>query len=607
MIKTPVPLFLLIIVYILTSCSPVTEKDLIRGTITDSLKRTLLIDGQRMAVSEDGSFNFNRKIKSPVFLDISYANFEWSVFLQPESHLDIQISGRSPNHIAYRGDLVPSNTYLLSTMGITEDIEACFNETWVQMHQLDQEAYLSRIDSLKGVYLDHLSADPERYHSFSGTFLKAWKTEINFALDKFILYYPRNHLSYTGEEVELSAASISHINHPEIDMLDCFDLPSYKAFTEDWIDYLANRLAKKEPFVKHYNLMKMDAVSRLISDIFTNQYLKDYWYAEYLKAHIENNGLPNSQPYINHFEASCKTELLRKEIRQYIASVNEQRDDHEISIYKSEKGFHLEAHIFKPGDIQAREKRPAIVLFHGGGWNGGNPSWAFEKARHFKELGMIAIAAQYRLCNVQDITATEAMSDTRDLIIWMRQHSDSLQVDSHKIAAYGWSAGAHLVSSAAIFSEDVPGEDINSIPDALVLISPAVSLPKGRGWEAWKYNVFGATTTVSSANPVEHVREGLPPCIILQGRDDTVTPLEGVQAFHDKMVAHGNHCELFIYDGVGHLFTPNTMPDYREPHPDKEVQKKAYDQADKFLKKFGFIKKQFDSIEAGKNCKIERK
>jgi acetyl esterase len=590
MINPSVPLFIILIANSLFSCSPKTEQYQIYGTISDPVKRSFQIDDQTIQVSEDGTFNFVKEIEGPVFLDISYANLEWPVFLSPESSLDIQISGKSLDAVEYRGDLVASNTYLLGTEPITREINAFFNENWVQIHQQDQLAYISTIDSLKGVYLKHLTADPEKYQSFSKTFTEAWTTEINFSFNKLLLYYPRNHLSFTGERVELSEPSISYVKLQEIDRPDYIDLPSYKDYTEDWIDYQAEVLVMEEPSVKHYNLMKMDAVSMLIPEIFTNQYLRDYWYSEYLKAHIENNGLPNSLPYIKHFEASCSTAIFESVIKEYLASVRDQRTDHEVKIYKSENAFKLEAHIFNPEDLLTNEKRPAIVIFHGGGWNSGNASWSFEKARHFKDLGMIAIAAQYRLCNLQDITATESMSDARDLIIWMRLNSDSLNIDPDKIVAYGWSAGAHLVSSAAIFKESIPEKAINSIPDAMILISPAVSLPKGRGWEGWKFNVFGATTTVSSANPVEHVRKGLPPTIILQGRDDTVTPLEGVQAFHDQMLANGNHCELFIYDGVGHLFTPNTMPDNGQPQPDKEVQRKAYDQADAFLKKFGYIK-----------------
>jgi acetyl esterase len=94
-----------------------------------------------------------------------------------------------------------------------------------------------------------------------------------------------------------------------------------------------------------------------------------------------------------------------------------------------------------------------------------------------------------------------------------------------------------------------------------------------------------------SFSPVDHVKQGLPPAIILQGRDDTVTPLEGVQLFHDKMIANGNYCEIWIYDKVGHLFTPIYLGDNGWPRPDKEVQKQANEKADDFLKKFRFINK----------------
>ena len=502
----------------------------------------------------------------------------------------MHMSGESLDAIEYKGTFAPSNSYLLDINPLAQEVNAFLNQNWVQIHQQNQENYISSIDSLKGRFLEHLKNDPA-FTSFSKVFVDAWKAEISFSFNKIMLYYSRNHFYYTGEKVELSDEAIQYIRLSEIDSINCFDLPSYKNFAEDWIDYKSEQLVESKTPSKHYNLMKMDAVGTLIPEIFETQYLRDYWYAEYLKDHVENNGLSNSQPYSIEFEKSCKTETIATEMQQYLAVVRNQRTDHEVKIYKTENSFNLEAHIFNPDEsmILDQEKRPAIVIFHGGGWNSGNPTWSFEKAKHFRDLGMVAVAAQYRLCNVHDITAIESMSDARDLIMWVRVNADSLNIDPDRIVAYGWSAGAHLVSSAAIFNASIHEEAITSIPNAMILISPAVSLPKGKGWEGWKFNVFGAHTTVSSANPLEHVRSGLPPTIILQGRDDTVTPLDGVQLFHDQMVAHRNHCELFIYDGVGHLFTPNTMPDNREPHPDKKVQKRAYDQADSFLKKLGYI------------------
>jgi acetyl esterase len=88
---------------------------------------------------------------------------------------------------------------------------------------------------------------------------------------------------------------------------------------------------------------------------------------------------------------------------------------------------------------------------------------------------------------------------------------------------------------------------------------------------------------------VDHITPGLPPAIIVQGRDDTVTPLKGVQEFHDKLVACGNYCELWIYDGVGHLFTPTALGDNGWPRPDKAVEQQADERTEAFLRKFGFI------------------
>ncbi len=88
----------------------------------------------------------------------------------------------------------------------------------------------------------------------------------------------------------------------------------------------------------------------------------------------------------------------------------------------------------------------AIVLFHGGGWAMGEPAWAFSRAQHFAERGMVAIAAQYRLSDQKAITPHEAMADARAVIRWVRAHADSLGIDPKRVAAYGWSAGGHLAA-----------------------------------------------------------------------------------------------------------------------------------------------------------------
>lgn len=256
----------------------------------------------------------------------------------------------------------------------------------------------------------------------------------------------------------------------------------------------------------------------------------------------------------------------------------------EVHVFATVEGVELKAYVFRP-DAAHRGPRPAIVLFHGGGWILGEPAWAFGRARHFAELGLVAVAAQYRLSDQKRITPLEAMADVRAVIRWMRANSAKLDIDPARIAAYGWSAGGHLAISAALFSDASTAE--RASPDALVLVSPAVSL-EGDGLPQ---RLLGTRANASSISPVTHVRAGLPPTLILQGDVDTVTPLKGARLFCDRMRAAGNRCELHVYIGFGHLFTPAGIRDDEWPQPDPKIAAEALKKADDFLAALGYVEK----------------
>jgi len=253
-------------------------------------------------------------------------------------------------------------------------------------------------------------------------------------------------------------------------------------------------------------------------------------------------------------------------------------------VFASPGGVPLKAYVFAPAARKAGERRAAVVVFHGGGWADGEPAWAFARARHFASLGLIGIAAQYRLSDQKTVTPIEAMADARAVIGWMRARAGELGIDPDRIAADGWSAGAHLAASAAIFS-NAAATQTSTAPNALILVSPAVSLDA----DSWFQRLVGARGNVRDFSPDEHVRAGLPPTIILQGAQDTVTPLAGVRRFCDRMKTAGNTCELHVYDGFGHLFTPAGIPDNGEPKPDAATRADALAKAEGFLRTLGYI------------------
>lgn len=584
--KNRISFLLLIFITSLISCSQELKESRISGIIMNPTESAIQIGNQTVPIAEDGKFTYTKVIESPIVLDVSYANLDWTLFLKPECSINVLIREKNIETIEYTGDLASSNTYLLETISMSNEVNSSLNKNWVKFHSQNQADYISTIDSLKGIYLNHLTADSKRYKTFSKEFIKAWKGEINFGFNKLILRYPERHLQYTNNKVKLSLETIHYLKPSEIDNIEYLELPSYKSYAKAFIDYQSELLVEKDTSLMHYSLKKKEAVLSIIPEIFKNQYLKDFWLAEYLKEHIQGNGIVNSKQFLSQFYESCKTEEIKIEIDKYVASEMEIRNDHDILIYKTENGFNLESHIFRPNNISIDEKRPAIVFFHGGGWVSGSPTWGFKYAKHYADLGMIGISGHYRLSNRRDVTPIEAMQDAKDLIIWLRINADSLGIDKNRIVAAGWSAGAHLAASTAVFANTLSNKKFSSSPNALLLRSPALDVANN-GWFNQLLNDRDVNPV--SLSPVESVFKGLPPTILLQGRDDTLTPLKGVQLFHDKMIENGNYCELWIYDNVGHLFTPSYLDDTGWPKPDMEISKKATKKADEFLKKLGYI------------------
>ena len=56
------------------------------------------------------------------------------------------------------------------------------------------------------------------------------------------------------------------------------------------------------------------------------------------------------------------------------------------------------------------------------------------------------------------------------------------------------------------------------------------------------------------------------------------------------LISAGNICELHVYDGFGHLFTPAGIPDTGQPAPDPATRADALAKAERFLKSRGYIR-----------------
>jgi len=241
-----------------------------------------------------------------------------------------------------------------------------------------------------------------------------------------------------------------------------------------------------------------------------------------------------------------------------------------------------------PSDAGKGKLRAAIVLLHSGGWNAGSPEWTYDDARHYAGLGIVAVAGEYRLSDQKNITPLDAMADARDLIRWARRNAADLTVDPHRIAVYGVSAGGHLAASAAVFPHE-DEDNISAVPDALLLLSPAVSIVN----DHWPELLLLGRAPVRDISPAESIGKRLPPIVIIEGAADTETPLAGVKHFCDRAQEVGGTCELHVYPGVGHILSRNLDPHAQEEgpfDPDPKAVTDAHAKEDAFLAGIGYTK-----------------
>lgn len=249
-------------------------------------------------------------------------------------------------------------------------------------------------------------------------------------------------------------------------------------------------------------------------------------------------------------------------------------------VYKEVDGYSLEMVIYKP-KTNAKVKLPAIVFYFGGGWVNGNPDHFKLQAEYLASRGIIAICPDYRTKTKHNTTPFESVKDAKSAMRYLKINSIKIGIDSSKIVASGGSAGGHLAACTALIdniNEESDNLAVSTEPFALVLFNPVVDTgKKGYGQEKLEGREF-------EISPVHHIRSGVPPTLILHGKDDTTVPYENVVRFKQIMKQAGNECTLVGYKKQSHgFFNFNKKPKYF---------KKTMQKTEAFLETFNLLKGQ---------------
>jgi acetyl esterase/lipase len=265
--------------------------------------------------------------------------------------------------------------------------------------------------------------------------------------------------------------------------------------------------------------------------------------------------------------------------------------------------------LWRPGNGEASGL--GFVYFHGGGWA------AFDKDvgtrpffRHLVAQGHTVMDVAYRL--LPEVNVYGMIGDVKRAIAWIKANAARNGVNPEKIVLGGASAGGHL----ALLAGYTPGhpeltpEELESVdlsvcgvvsyygPTDLLANYQHMDLqqmedlpplpigtkvdPKKRLRNSGRLDILlggwpqDEPTMYQLASPITHVDPGCPPTLLIQGKQDFVTPVDATCTLYAKLIESGVPAINDVFPWTDHAF------DIVLPQVNPAAQSALYD-VDRFL------------------------
>ncbi|HUJ44766.1 MAG TPA: alpha/beta hydrolase [Opitutaceae bacterium] len=208
---------------------------------------------------------------------------------------------------------------------------------------------------------------------------------------------------------------------------------------------------------------------------------------------------------------------------------------------------------------------PIAILVHGGGWSSGDkagsnhPGDSADISPWFAPLTAAKFAwfsINYRLAPAHRWPA--CFEDVQTAIRWVKAHAAEYGGDPRRMALFGHSAGGHLVCLAG--TETTADTRVQAIVGFAPVTDFEYELPIRGGLSKSLQGLLDRPQAVTpealailrEMAPINHVKPGLPPFLLVQGDADKTVPIEESRNFAAKLRASGVPCDFVVIPGAPH-------------------------------------------------------
>ena len=265
-------------------------------------------------------------------------------------------------------------------------------------------------------------------------------------------------------------------------------------------------------------------------------------------------------------------------------------------VFKKAPERDLKLFVDYPEDWRAGDQRPAIILWHGGGFTQGDAGQFYHQANYFTQRGAVCFRPEYRIRDVDHTLPVFAVEDGISAVRWIKKRAEEFGIDPEKVAVGGGSAGGCMAGAVGTVDADklaglgfVGKEDDQTIDTkvaAMILYNPFLDFfepthPRqieeeclflGKDPEDYR-------EALHAISAIENVTKQSPPNIILFGTKDAfyVSALRWIVKCREL----GTVCHDFVYKGEVHSWYNNS------PHLEYTTHN-----VNEFLIDIGFLDRQ---------------
>lgn len=226
------------------------------------------------------------------------------------------------------------------------------------------------------------------------------------------------------------------------------------------------------------------------------------------------------------------------------------------------KEKHPELWVFKANEAKANGI--TVVVCPGGSYHHlGLVNEGREVADYLVDLGYNVCVLRYRV-GMRLNHHPAMIEDLQRAVQMVRSESESWKIKSDHVGCMGFSAGGHLVTMAAVYSDNnfLEGrkeyiQNISVRPDFVCPIYPVVSMQDSLVHKKSRKNLLTNHSTEEeriALSMEEQIKEGLPPFFVLACKDDDVVDYRNSVALVEALREKNVPCRFHLFDRGGHGF-----------------------------------------------------